>query len=250
MARPKKQPKQRFRECRICKESKPETSEFFYNIKTQASGLDTRCKTCVRKYQEQFKEKRGTFPRTEHGTKLCKKCNEEKSVRKFSANKLQPDGLQVYCKTCVSSYTKEWKERTGYKPIRQPYSPDNPTQREDNPKKWYSYLKSYNREYFHDPVAYGKRTLRGVMRKLINWGLISKPKACEKCNAKGKVSASCDDAFAKLIYTHNAHKKSYYEYNVDAINNNIEWLCHQCIIDKRDADKKKVNKQQPHQTTT
>jgi len=45
--------------------------------------------------------------------KLCVKCNIVKPFSCFGKNKLRPDGLQIYCKSCVREYHKEyyWKNR-------------------------------------------------------------------------------------------------------------------------------------------
>ena len=44
-------------------------------------------------------------------TKICSKCDTEKSLDSFGSNRRTKDGLQAYCKECVSS--KSLKERYG-----------------------------------------------------------------------------------------------------------------------------------------
>ena len=37
-------------------------------------------------------------------TKICSRCDTEKSLDSFGSNRSTKDGLQAYCKECVSSY--------------------------------------------------------------------------------------------------------------------------------------------------
>lgn len=43
--------------------------------------------------------------------KTCTKCNEELTLDKFSKNKTNKDGLQSWCKKCISQYKIDRKER-------------------------------------------------------------------------------------------------------------------------------------------
>lgn len=49
------------------------------------------------------------------GYKHCKKCNEVKEEKDFSANRSRPDGLNTYCKECVvlnaTDYQREYQKR-------------------------------------------------------------------------------------------------------------------------------------------
>lgn len=51
--------------------------------------------------------------------KTCTKCKVEKPFQEFCSNKLRKDGLNYYCKTCVShinkTYKKKWREDGGLK---------------------------------------------------------------------------------------------------------------------------------------
>src|SRR5688572_619467 len=38
--------------------------------------------------------------------KICPKCGIEKSLNEFHKNKSKPDGVQIYCKLCKSSYDR------------------------------------------------------------------------------------------------------------------------------------------------
>jgi hypothetical protein len=41
-------------------------------------------------------------------TKVCKRCDECKSLTEFSKNKNNNDGLQIYCKSCSKEYKKKY----------------------------------------------------------------------------------------------------------------------------------------------
>lgn len=55
-------------------------------------------------------------------TKICSKCNVEKSISKFSASKFYRDGFRGQCKSCRAAYTNSYKIRTGYKSKRYKYA--------------------------------------------------------------------------------------------------------------------------------
>jgi len=40
--------------------------------------------------------------------KICKSCNQEKSLTEFRPNKSKKDGLQGYCELCDKEYQKKW----------------------------------------------------------------------------------------------------------------------------------------------
>ena len=48
----------------------------------------------------------------EKGTKVCSKCKRELPISEFNKNKSEPDGLNVYCKICVSEKQKQYNDRT------------------------------------------------------------------------------------------------------------------------------------------
>lgn len=39
--------------------------------------------------------------------KKCRKCYEEKPLTEFHKDKSKPDGLNIWCKTCVRLYQKD-----------------------------------------------------------------------------------------------------------------------------------------------
>lgn len=44
-------------------------------------------------------------------TKLCKKCNEIKSLSKFGPDKRRPLGLTLYCRECETAKVKIWRTK-------------------------------------------------------------------------------------------------------------------------------------------
>jgi hypothetical protein len=81
-------------------------------------------------------------------TKKCSKCKEEKFVSEFSNNKAAHDGLNYYCKPCLSSI----KRMTHYK------SNKNHTELEIKLKHLYGDWLTYNeiRQYKEHARYYSK----------------------------------------------------------------------------------------------
>jgi hypothetical protein len=74
-------------------------------------------------------------PTNRQRTEYCTRCGTTKPVQQFSKNSRFPDGLQYYCKPCMSSYYTSNRERA-LKLMRENY------QRKRDEKL------AYQREYF------------------------------------------------------------------------------------------------------
>lgn len=79
-------------------------------------------------------------------TKICRKCNTEKSIAEFYPKKDNKDKLSSYCKSCISDYSKVWQ------------------------KEHKDHMNEYKRNQMKDPqykVAHrGRVAIRKILRNL------------------------------------------------------------------------------------
>ena len=88
--------------CNTCRETKP--LDKFHLSKAGRQGRNNDCK------QSRSEKRRALdFPRPESGTHLCPRCEIEKDVKDFSADKSSSTGLQTYCKQCQKEMGVEYK---------------------------------------------------------------------------------------------------------------------------------------------
>lgn len=84
--------------------------------------------------------------------KLCKKCNTLKNLEYFSKDKTRSDGLQPYCKECVSLYKKQYSAKN-----KEKLTQYHAEYRENNKER----LSSYHKEYLKN----GGREIRKQYRQ-------------------------------------------------------------------------------------
>ena len=78
----------------------------------QMSGNTNRCKSCMKKRRQGL-----DYPRQEQGSKICPCCNQVLGVQLFASNRRNKDGLQNYCRVCMSEKVKASRlRRQGKKP--------------------------------------------------------------------------------------------------------------------------------------
>jgi len=75
-------------------------------------------------------------------TKICIKCNIEKSVEEFYIDKKLKDGYRSYCKVCVKESSKKWKENNPDK-VKEISKKSSKKWKENNPDK----VKESKRKY-------------------------------------------------------------------------------------------------------
>jgi 5-methylcytosine-specific restriction endonuclease McrA len=76
--------------------------------------------------------------------KLCKKCNERKPENSFAKRAKAKDGLQPYCKECVSAYNRKRYEEKGDKIRAQVME----RYRQIGQEEWYGSRRSWYQEYY------------------------------------------------------------------------------------------------------
>lgn len=74
-------------------------------------------------------------------SKICMSCRNEKEYKMFSKKISSKDGLQNYCKDCVSAYAKEY-----YKKNKQKMDAANKEYASRNKEKISEYKKQYDKE--------------------------------------------------------------------------------------------------------
>jgi len=102
-------------------------------------------------------------------TKICKTCNQNKSVCKFSRNTLSTDGFMNDCKTCRSIKEKKYREL-------------NPEKNKNRRKKYYENNKDKHKNYFIkkrniDPIFKLSDNMRRRLNfflKIKNWSKTNK----------------------------------------------------------------------------
>lgn len=103
--------------------------------------------------------------------KICYECKGKKELVNFSKSKIHSDGLQSYCKLCVSQKNKQYSldNKTRRNEYFKLYRLNNKEMRNQYSRQWYvenkEYFKNYNREYFNkrrklDPIFNLSCTLR------------------------------------------------------------------------------------------
>ena len=97
-------------------------------------------------------------------TKLCRKCNIEKSVTDFSKNRGKKDGLQTQCKKCHKQYEEDNEERL--KLTRKKYYKEHIEQSRAYRKEHYNKedTKQYNQQYYEA----NQENLRAYSRQYYN----------------------------------------------------------------------------------
>ena len=132
--------------------------------------------------------------------KLCKKCDEEKSLDEFHKNKNGKDGLNSRCKTCAIAATKAWNkanpERNRARVAKwQLENPDKDRARhikwkKENPEKLAGYRKNYREANPEKVVEYYKKYKKAKPEKIkarnavgnaIAAGKLIRPDACSVC---------------------------------------------------------------------
>jgi len=119
--------------CTNCKQSLPATKEFFHKNNRYSYGLNNLCKNCKKiigkqyyqanqekiledkkKYREAVKE---NLPQTRKPfdstvTKICSKCKKgfPATPEYFTCDKMRPDGLHSWCKSCKYTSVNGWYE--------------------------------------------------------------------------------------------------------------------------------------------
>jgi hypothetical protein len=82
-------------------------------------------------------------------TKECSKCGEKKSTEDFAARKLSKDGLNAWCRECMSEYRRQNKERQHM--LQAEWARRNPEKRKaterKSRKKHSMARREYNRQY-------------------------------------------------------------------------------------------------------
>jgi hypothetical protein len=104
--------------------------------------------------------------------KACTKCNIEKSLDNFHKSKREKDGLNYWCKTCVSNYCKEYNQTEERKKVVKEYKEEyNKTEKH---KKYVKEYNDANREKYADSEKnkeYSKKYANSENGKLVRRNL-------------------------------------------------------------------------------
>jgi len=105
-----------FRVCCRCGEKKPATSKNFTKNKALRLGITSLCRECSRKEQKKARNTgkveaalREADDLFADGKKRCERCKEVTDVSMFGKNKKRRDGLNGYCKSCVSQLNSKFR---------------------------------------------------------------------------------------------------------------------------------------------
>lgn len=72
----------------------------YWRTKNSRDGLQHWCKGCHRDVRRVNREKLGSRPPRDDGSKRCSRCKIEKPRTEFAKSHTQPDGRDWYCKPC------------------------------------------------------------------------------------------------------------------------------------------------------
>ena len=97
--------------CPNCNKEKP--SYEFRKNKSAKNGLDSRCKSCKKENDKEYRQKLASRTSIEiPKTKKCCKCNIEKPSDNFYICKTMKDGLDARCKSCNRKQKEQLSKRT------------------------------------------------------------------------------------------------------------------------------------------
>jgi len=81
-------------------------------------------------------------------TKICPKCQAEKSVSEFGKNKYNKDGLQYWCRDCRRQYQQNHKKEIAI--FQKQYYQDNKKQLLENNRQYHQNNKAQRKQYIQD----------------------------------------------------------------------------------------------------
>jgi hypothetical protein len=119
--------------------------------------------------------------------KRCRNCGEERPHSEFYKNKITKDGLASWCKSCDrnrdrKAYSKSYRSGGSYSQVRERY------RKSDHGRKANREYLRKQRELFPEKIR-----ARETVNSAVRWGRVSKPVACERCGAGGRIEAHHSD---------------------------------------------------------
>ncbi|KAK9918280.1 hypothetical protein WJX75_002808 [Coccomyxa subellipsoidea] len=108
---PVKEPTVDAKQCSKCHEQKPAAE--FHRDCNKPDGLRGRCRTCEAAAGQVRRQSRHKTLEPTVDSKLCRRCNIEKSADDFPRKKERSDGLDSYCKVCNCAATAQRVQRKG-----------------------------------------------------------------------------------------------------------------------------------------
>lgn len=101
--------------CSKCREWKP--LEAFNRNASKPLGRGSECRACQgdrdRAHLQVLRERAKSIELTPDYTKQCRRCGEWKSADNYSKDPTKGDGLQAYCKSCISGYHQQYQHGKG-----------------------------------------------------------------------------------------------------------------------------------------
>lgn len=123
--------------------------------------------------------------------KVCPNCNTEKSLDEFGKNKNTSDGLASWCKVCHNERQRKWRENNLEK-AREANRINKRNERERKGKQhfrdayneWYQNNKEHKREYVAKRRKEDQKKIKAQnkLNKAVQYGRVTKPEKCERCN--------------------------------------------------------------------
>src|SRR3989442_4191832 len=90
------------KQCVVCKQFFPPTTEYFYVHKRMRTGIHNECKACSNARRKKSLANKIAIPPPEGALKKCPKCGIDKPATSeyFHSCRSRPDGLSTPCKKC------------------------------------------------------------------------------------------------------------------------------------------------------
>ncbi|CAL8464099.1 g3634 [Coccomyxa elongata] len=108
---PVKEPTVQSKQCSKCHEQKPAAE--FHRDCNKPDGLRGRCRACEAQAGQVRRQSRHKTLEPTVESKVCRRCNIEKSADDFPRKKERSDGLDSYCKACNCFATAQRVQRKG-----------------------------------------------------------------------------------------------------------------------------------------
>jgi formylmethanofuran dehydrogenase subunit E len=139
--------------------------------------------------------------------KFCPKCEQEKPIEDFAADKSRKDGKQVGCRSCYSKYYKANKEK--HAENGRVWRDNNRERVRELSRAWKMNNKEKTAENNRASIARnpGHHSARSKVNTAIMNGTIIKPVECEQCGGVGPIEGHHEDYSRQL---------------------DVVWLCRPC----------------------
>jgi len=160
--------------------------------------------------------------------KVCNKCNIEKPLKDFYAEKRNKSGVSGSCKDCCNLKQKEWRKENHGK-VKERYQKYQENNKEKEKERWSKYRLENKEEILIKGKDYRKKNLKKINEQIKFW----------KLNNREKLLINQKIYREKNKEKEQEYRRKYRIENIDKINDNrkkTQPLINSYLKNKRDSD--------------